>query len=254
MMTASIVGVAPLTAPLRLASGARARASKRTIVVAHADRRATATKQGKAALASLAVRPTPAPRPSQPCPAHHPTSHAVVAVVSVRSVPNPRERSPRVPREHAPFLTAPPPSSTPQAAPAALFAQASAAADSEPARSALADAHNLVTQLAVAGDPLDPETARSIAGVLGPMFSVSTLLFIIRIVMTWYPSVPVSRLPWVVAYLPTEPLLKPTRSLVPPVGGVDVSPIIWVGMISFMNEILLGKQGLLILLSNKQMM
>ena len=86
------------------------------------------------------------------------------------------------------------------------------------------------------------------------MFSVSTLLFIIRIVMTWYPSVPVSRLPWVVAYLPTEPLLKPPRSLVPPVGGVDVSPIIWVGMISFMNEILLGKQGLLILLSNKQMM
>ena len=111
-----------------------------------------------------------------------------------------------------------------------------------------------MTQLAVAGDPLDPETARSIAGVLGPMFSVSTLLFIIRIVMTWYPSVPVSRLPWVVAYLPTEPLLKPTRALVPPVGGVDVSPIIWVGMISFMNEILLGKQGLLILLSNKQMM
>ena len=35
---------------------------------------------------------------------------------------------------------------------------------------------------------------------------------------------------------------------------MDVSPIIWVGMISFMNEILLGKQGLLILLSNKQMM
>jgi len=38
---------------------------------------------------------------------------------------------------------------------------------------------------------------------------------------------------------------------VPPVGGVDVSPIIWVGMISFLNEILLGKQGLLILLSTK---
>ena len=44
-----------------------------------------------------------------------------------------------------------------------------------------------------------------------------------------------------------------TRALVPPVGGVDVSPIIWVGMISFMNEILLGKQGLLVLLANKQL-
>lgn len=79
MMTASMVGVAPLTAPLRLASGPRARASKRTIVVAHADRRATATKQGKAALASLAVRPAPGPRPSQPArlipsPAQSPSS------------------------------------------------------------------------------------------------------------------------------------------------------------------------------------
>ena len=115
-------------------------------------------------------------------------------------------------------------------------------------------AHQALWDLGVADDPLNPDQAKEIAGILGPVFSVSTLLFIIRIVMTWYPSVPVSRLPWVVAYLPTEPLLKPTRALVPPVGGVDVSPIIWVGMISFMNEILLGKQGLLILLSNKQMM
>jgi YggT family protein len=33
--------------------------------------------------------------------------------------------------------------------------------------------------------------------------------------------------------------------------GVDVSPIVWVALISFMNEILLGKQGLLVLLSQK---
>ena len=117
----------------------------------------------------------------------------------------------------------------------------------------MATASNLVTQLA-ASEPLDPETAKAVAGALGPFFNIATIMFIVRIVMTWYPSVPYTKLPWVVAYVPTEPLLKPTRSLVPPVGGVDVSPIIWVGMISFMNEILLGKQGLLILLSNKQMM
>ena len=102
-------------------------------------------------------------------------------------------------------------------------------------------------------DALDPETAKTIAGILGPLFAVSEILFIVRIVMTWYPSVPITKLPWVVAYVPTEPLLKPTRSAIPPVGGVDVSPIIWVGMISFLNEILLGKQGLLVLLSNKTM-
>ncbi len=35
--------------------------------------------------------------------------------------------------------------------------------------------------------------------------------------------------------------------------GVDVSPIVWVALLSFMNEILLGKQGLLILLASKQL-
>ena len=134
-----------------------------------------------------------------------------------------------------------------------MFAPLAAAAESDEARTAVATASNLVTQLA-ASEPLDPETAKAVAGALGPFFNIATIMFIVRIVMTWYPSVPYTRLPWVVAYVPTEPLLKPTRSLVPPVGGVDVSPIIWVGAISFMNEILLGKQGLLILLSNKQMM
>ena len=134
-----------------------------------------------------------------------------------------------------------------------MFAPLAAAAESDEARAAVATASNLVAQLA-ASEPLDPETAKAVAGALGPFFNIATIMFIVRIVMTWYPSVPYTKLPWVVAYVPTEPLLKPTRSLVPPVGGVDVSPIIWVGMISFMNEILLGKQGLLILLSNKQMM
>jgi YggT family protein len=111
-----------------------------------------------------------------------------------------------------------------------------------------ANAATLTSELA-----LDPEGAKAASAFLGPLFAVSTILFIVRIVMTWYPSVPYTKLPWVVAYVPTEPLLKPTRALVPPVGGVDVSPIIWVGMISFMNEILLGKQGLLVLLANKQL-
>jgi len=33
---------------------------------------------------------------------------------------------------------------------------------------------------------------------------------------------------------------------------VDVSPIVWVALLSFLNEVLLGKQGLLILLASKQ--
>ena len=42
--------------------------------------------------------------------------------------------------------------------------------------------------------------------------------------------------------------MAPLRKAVPPVGGVDVSPIIGVAVVSFLNEILLGPQGILKLL------
>jgi YggT family protein len=98
---------------------------------------------------------------------------------------------------------------------------------------------------------IDPSTASTIAQILGPIFSSLNFLFIIRIVMSWYPQLPVDKLPYVIAFAPTEPVLEPTRRLIPPVGGVDVSPVIWVAIMSFLNEILLGQQGLLVLLSQK---
>ena len=43
----------------------------------------------------------------------------------------------------------------------------------------------LVLELAESNaDALDPETAKTIAGILGPLFAVSEILFIVRIVMT----------------------------------------------------------------------
>jgi uncharacterized protein YggT (Ycf19 family) len=50
------------------------------------------------------------------------------------------------------------------------------------------------------------------------------------------------KLPWSAAVKPTEWVLGPTRQLIPPVGGVDISPIIWFAFLSFSNEILVGPQ------------
>ena len=44
--------------------------------------------------------------------------------------------------------------------------------------------------------------------------------------------------------VPTDPLLSPTRRLIPPIGGVDVTPVIWVGLVSLLRELLVGQQGL----------
>lgn len=89
-------------------------------------------------------------------------------------------------------------------------------------------------------------TTVTIASVaLGIILVVMTLLFIFRIVLTWYPQLELTKFPWNLVAIPTEPFLAPTRKIVPPLGGVDITPIIWVGIFSLLREILLGQQGLL---------
>ncbi|MEB3300516.1 MAG: YggT family protein [Cyanobacteriota bacterium] len=81
--------------------------------------------------------------------------------------------------------------------------------------------------------------------VLGLGLAAWTLLFLARLVLTWYPQVDLNQpnLRWLGAL--TEPLLAPTRALIQPIGGVDVSPVIWVGLVSLARELVVGQQGLL---------
>jgi len=80
---------------------------------------------------------------------------------------------------------------------------------------------------------------------LGLLLGLWTLLFLIRIVLTWYPQVDLGQGwgRWV--GLPTELVLAPTRRLIQPIGGVDVAPVVWVGLVSLLRELLVGQQGLI---------
>jgi YggT family protein len=81
--------------------------------------------------------------------------------------------------------------------------------------------------------------------VVGLLLALWTLLFVFRIVLTCYPQLDADN-PWVaLVRAPTEPLLAPTRRLLAPIGGVDVTPVVWVGLISLLRELLVGQQGLL---------
>ena len=90
-------------------------------------------------------------------------------------------------------------------------------------------------------------TAIIFSVILGILLLLMTVLFIFRIVLTWYPQIDLTKFPYVLVYLPTEPFLAPTRKIIPPLGGVDISPIIWVGIFSLLREILLGQQGIITL-------
>ena len=81
--------------------------------------------------------------------------------------------------------------------------------------------------------------------VIGLLLAAWTLLFLFRIVLTWYPQLNSENPLVALVVIPTEPLLGPTRRLIQPIGGVDVTPVIWVGLVSLLRELLVGQQGLI---------
>jgi YggT family protein len=72
-----------------------------------------------------------------------------------------------------------------------------------------------------------------------------SLLLIFRIVLTWYPQINLNQFPVCLVAWPTEPLLAPLRKVIPPMGGVDITPIVWFGIFSLLREFLVGQQGIL---------
>ena len=88
---------------------------------------------------------------------------------------------------------------------------------------------------------------------IGIFLSFLTLVFLIRLILTWYPKIDLTKGFWLLIALPTSSILNITRKFIPPIGGVDVGPVIWIGIISFLREILVGQQGLIKLVINKNL-
>jgi YggT family protein len=97
----------------------------------------------------------------------------------------------------------------------------------------------------------EEEVAQHLFFSKAELFLLPLLIFVLcnpqlcRIVLSWYPTANVNELPFNLIVWPTEPLLRLVRGSVPPAFGVDITPVVWLGLFSFMNEILLGQQGLL---------
>ena len=80
---------------------------------------------------------------------------------------------------------------------------------------------------------------------LSIFLSFFTLVFLVRLILTWYPKIDLSKGFWLIISIPTSSILNITRKIIPPIGGVDVGPVIWIGIISSLREILVGQQGLI---------
>ncbi len=62
--------------------------------------------------------------------------------------------------------------------------------------------------------------------LLARILQIYTFVLLVRILLSWIPILdpyhPVMR----ILYQVTEPVLEPARKLIPPIGAIDISPIV----------------------------
>ena len=81
--------------------------------------------------------------------------------------------------------------------------------------------------------------------LINGLLTLVSLIFLMRIILSWYPKIKMSEGVWKIPYILTEPTLKIIRIVFPPIGGVDITPVILFGVISLLRELVVGQQGVL---------
>ena len=70
-------------------------------------------------------------------------------------------------------------------------------------------------------------------------FQVLYWIMIARILLTWFPNLDWYRQPFRALKEITDPILEPFRKIIPPIGGLDLSPIAAFLALSVLNYVII---------------
>jgi YggT family protein len=79
---------------------------------------------------------------------------------------------------------------------------------------------------------------------LSNFIHVFDLLLIIRVLLTWFPNIDWSNQPFAALSLICDPYLNLFRSIIPPLGGMDFSPILAFLVLNLAGQFLLSLSNL----------
>ena len=81
-----------------------------------------------------------------------------------------------------------------------------------------------------------------IVGFIDLVFSIMTLAILGRVLLSWFPAAQGSGFARVL-YDVTEPILGPLRRVIPPIGMIDLSPLIAIILLQVLGRILVSSMG-----------
>ena len=78
-----------------------------------------------------------------------------------------------------------------------------------------------------------------ISRLVNSLFSIYWWLIILRIFLTWIPTIDWYKQPFAFIKNIVDPVLEPFRRIIPPLGGLDFSPIIAILFIQLLQGVIL---------------
>ena len=84
-----------------------------------------------------------------------------------------------------------------------------------------------------------------LTSTLNAFVTIYTYVLIVRILLTWFPNISWSDQPFSTLSQLTDPYLNLFRSIIPPIGGIDVSSILAILLLQVLGGLLggLGSAG-----------
>jgi len=82
-----------------------------------------------------------------------------------------------------------------------------------------------------------------IAEPIGIFLNIYIALLFIRILLSWFPNVNWMSPPFSILSQLTDPYLNVFRSFIPPLGGIDLSPMLAIFLLGFVAQAVTGLAG-----------
>ncbi|HEY9737680.1 MAG TPA: YggT family protein [Trichocoleus sp.] len=83
---------------------------------------------------------------------------------------------------------------------------------------------------------MDSSVVGLLVNAVSTFLQIYTVLLIIRILLSWFPNVDWLSPPFSVLSQLTDPYLNLFRSIIPPLGGIDLSPILAFLLLQFVSR------------------
>lgn len=75
---------------------------------------------------------------------------------------------------------------------------------------------------------------------LSTFITIYTGLLVVRILLTWFPNIDFYSQPFAALSQITDPYLNIFRSIIPPLGGIDFSPMLAIILLQLIGSMLAG--------------